>query len=178
MLEEWRGVIGFESLYEVSSLGRVRSLTRPQKHYTGKLLVRHGRELRGCITDRGYIKVSLCKDGRVLGRHVHALVAAAFIGPRPKGLLVRHLDGDGTNNAAQNLAYGTGAENAEDMRRHGTLRVGEAHGSSKLTEAQVRALRAEPAHLPASALTEKYGIGLSQVYNVRSGNHWRHVAKD
>ena len=49
---------------------------------------------------------------------VHALVAAFYIGPRPSGLLIRHLDGDPTNASPENLAYGDRYENAEDLVRH------------------------------------------------------------
>jgi hypothetical protein len=52
-------------------------------------------------------------------RYVHSLVAEAFIGPRPIGLEVRHLDGDSTNNAVDNLRYGTHAENMQDRVKHG-----------------------------------------------------------
>ena len=51
---------------------------------------------------------------------VHALVAAAFIGPRPDGLLIRHLDGNPRNNRVGNLQYGTGSENQRDAVVHGT----------------------------------------------------------
>jgi hypothetical protein len=50
---------------------------------------------------------------------VHPLVAAAFIGPRPDGMEIRHLDGERFNNAAVNLCYGTPSENARDRVNHG-----------------------------------------------------------
>lgn len=51
---------------------------------------------------------------------VHVAVALAFLGPRPEGLDIRHLDGDPTNAHASNLAYGTKLENEADKWRHGT----------------------------------------------------------
>lgn len=53
-------------------------------------------------------------------RYVHALVASAFIGPRPDGQEVRHLDGDRLNPNVANLAYGTRSQNRIDCVQHGT----------------------------------------------------------
>jgi hypothetical protein len=50
---------------------------------------------------------------------VHQAVAAAFLGARPDGLVVRHLDGNPSNNSLMNLRYGTSAENAYDRIAHG-----------------------------------------------------------
>jgi hypothetical protein len=107
--EEWRPVIGFPD-YMVSNLGRVCSTARK----------RVPRVLACPPGTRGYRKVTLRLDGRNFTRHVHALVAEAFHGPRPDGMQVRHLDGDQLNNQASNLAWGSAVDNAADMRRHGT----------------------------------------------------------
>lgn len=53
-------------------------------------------------------------------RYVHHLIAEAFIGPRPQGQVVRHLDGNPLNNSAGNLGYGTYGDNERDKIRHGT----------------------------------------------------------
>ena len=110
--ENWRAAIGFEGRYEVSDLGRVRSLPRPR--------VRAARLLAANPGDNGYPIVSLRRDGQGHSRRVHVLVAEAFIGPRPPGQVIRHLDGDSLNNSLTNLAYGTPSENIKDQVRHGT----------------------------------------------------------
>jgi hypothetical protein len=116
MVEEWRSVPEFEGRYEVSSEGRVRSLPRRD---------RLGRPVGGLILrlkDRGngYRFITLNHDGSKTHRDVHALVALAFLGPRPDDREVRHLDGDPLNCRATNLAYGTRSENMLDKVRHGT----------------------------------------------------------
>lgn len=68
----------------------------------------------------GYLQVGLFLDRRLVTRTVHTLVAEAFYGPRPPGLVVRHLDGDELNVEAANLAYGTTSQNVLDEVRHGT----------------------------------------------------------
>jgi hypothetical protein len=67
----------------------------------------------------GRLWVRLAGGGRSRNRLVHQLVLEVFVGPRPKGLECRHLDGDSTNNAPTNLKWGTHKENMEDMVRHG-----------------------------------------------------------
>lgn len=109
--ETWLPVVGYEGLYEVSSLGCIRSTPRPRTR-GGLLKVSTGK--------RGYPKVSLCKDDAQVTHEVHRLVAAAFIGPRPGGQEVRHKDGDVLNASSDNLEYGTRSENNLDSVRHGT----------------------------------------------------------
>lgn len=117
MTEEWRSVVGYEGRYMVSSEGRIYSevrwdaLRRPvggnmlKPSGIGKYLIIHLFNRNGSTTKR-----------------IHELVAAAFIGPRPDGLEVRHLDGNPRNNRLENLCYGTKVENAQDSLRHGTNR--------------------------------------------------------
>jgi hypothetical protein len=106
--EQWRVIEGWPG-YEVSSFGRVISYRRKEP-----------RVLIGGSSD-GYRQVYLHRaDGYRRMARVHSLVAAAFIGPRPDGLEVRHLDGNRTNNAATNLEYATHTENMRDRVRHGT----------------------------------------------------------
>jgi NUMOD4 motif/HNH endonuclease len=113
--ETWRPVMGYEGLYEVSDLGRVRSLDR----MTGRRL-RRGRILKAIPQKRGgHLHVSLCADGTEVVRHVHRIVLEAFVGPRPDGMETRHLDGDPVNNALTNICWGTYADNRQDMLRHG-----------------------------------------------------------
>lgn len=93
--------------YEVSTLGRVRSW-KTYGPVKPRILVTH--------MEGGYVRATLSRAQR----RVHQLVLEAFVGPRPEGLLTRHLDGDPTNNRLDNLAYGTPSENMRDRRDHGT----------------------------------------------------------
>lgn len=102
--------------YEVSSLGRVRSVPR-EAH--GKRW--RGRELSQHVRPDGYLAVNFSVAGKVKGRLVHKVVCEAFHGPAPsKDHVVRHKDGDRSNARADNLRWGTRAENAKDSIEHGT----------------------------------------------------------
>jgi hypothetical protein len=108
--EAWRPVLGFEGLYEVSSLGRVRGL-KYNKTRDGIL--------RASTDSAGRKNVRLNRDGKRLPRRVHVLVAEAFIGPRPDGMVARHLDDDPANNNVSNIAWGTYSDNARDCVLNG-----------------------------------------------------------
>ena len=108
MIEEWRPVVDSDGSYEVSNQGRIRSW----KSGVPKVLVPTSHS-------DGYQYYTLCHDGQRWRAYGHALVAEAFIGPRPTGHVVRHLDGNSANNAVVNIAYGTYGDNERDKVRHG-----------------------------------------------------------
>ena len=120
MNEVWRPVPGWESLYEVSDLGRVRSFDRPVVQlsrsgnpvtvvYKAKVLTPRSGGGRK-VSDR-YRMVSLAKNNKPVNVYIHHLVAAAFLGPKPEGAEVNHKDCDKTNNALSNLEYVSRDEN-------------------------------------------------------------------
>lgn len=112
--ERWLPVPGYEDLYEVSDLGRVRSFHRWGDGKRG--------DLRKLVTQKssGHLQIALSgKDGRKKTFRVHQLVLLAFAGPCPDGLETLHGDGNPANNVLTNLRYGTRAENHQDRLRHG-----------------------------------------------------------
>jgi len=117
--EEFRPVVGFEGRYEVSNLGRVRSLPHIQLGRNGKPIKRLGRILRpGRHNKHGHVSVVL---GRGNTRQVHRLVLEAFVGPCPPGEETCHdPDPDPTNNRLDNLRWGTRSDNINDAVGHGT----------------------------------------------------------
>lgn len=87
MEESWKPVVGYEGLYEVSDLGRVRSLDRVVKGKRNSKWERKGRILQQVNRGNGYYAVCLHKSGTQKMHHVHRLVAVAFI-PNPFKFLV------------------------------------------------------------------------------------------
>lgn len=117
-MELWRPIAGWQGQYEVSDLGRVRSLDRQTANG-----FRRGRVLKPMPKAGGYLFVQLYKNGRQYARHIHALVLEAFTHARPQGMQVCHNNGDPTDNRLENLRWGTPKENHADMWLHGTRKL-------------------------------------------------------
>lgn len=116
MTENWRAIPGHEGSYEVSDLGRVRSLDR---------ITDRGRRWRGRMMTpypmrNGYLIVTLWRQGKQRTWLVHRLVLSAFVGLPAEGDEGLHRDGDQTNNTLANLAWGTHSDNQFDQVAHGT----------------------------------------------------------
>lgn len=114
-MEEWRSIKGFEGYYEVSNLGRVRSLDRYVTCNNGVNVYnrfKKGVILKTGVKGGGYLFVGLHKDGcKTIEPSVHRLVAEAFI-PNPENLPeVNHKDENKTNNSVDNLEWCTRAYN-------------------------------------------------------------------
>lgn len=116
--EEWRDVVGYEGLYQVSSFGRVKSLDRIIHYPSGKIYHLTEKILTNRRDNYGYEYVGFYKDGKAKNFKVHRLVADAFV-PNPDNLpQVNHRNEDKTCNVPDNLEHCTQLYNMN----YGTLR--------------------------------------------------------
>jgi len=125
-------------------------------------------ELAQQTTSKGYKTVSaMLSNGKSRPVGVHQLVADAFHGPRPDGLVVRHLNGVPSDNAPGNLKYGTDAENADDRKRHGTYLGGSNHHNAKLTGGQAVAIRTRRrAGARVKDLAAEFGVSVPTIESI------------
>lgn len=110
-MEIWKDIPGYEGRYQVSNEGRVRSLDRPVRvvcQGIDTMRIAKGKVLRPGPSKSGHVTVAL---GRGKSRPVHQLVLEAFVGLRPEGCEVLHLNHVPTDNRLANLRYGTRSEN-------------------------------------------------------------------
>lgn len=115
--EEWKDIEGYEGLYQISNLGRVKSLKRNTKNQCKNAEVIKTQEIRN-----GYYSVSLWKNG--VGKHhlIHRLISQAFI-PNPNNKpQINHIDGNKTNNHIENLEWVTESENARHAYNNGLIK--------------------------------------------------------
>jgi len=117
--ERWLPVVGWADYYQVSDMGRVRSLDRVAQRGSGNYS-RPGRIMRLGKHKFGYKLVVLSGGGRRTTRVVHRVVLEAFIGRRPKGLVACHNNGNPADNRLENLRYDTQSSNLLDAVRQGT----------------------------------------------------------
>ena len=163
-MEKWLPVPGYPN-YRVSNHGRVWSAARNG---------RPAHVMKCSVEKTGYVKVVLRLDGTSRMFRVHQLVLLAFVGPRPKGSVSRHLDGNPGNNRLENLAYGTQAENMRDAVRHGTVPTGASSNLAKLTREQaIEALDRVKAGESDAAIARSFGVTSTCIYHMRTGKNWQ-----
>lgn len=122
--EVWRDIDGYAGLYQVSSLGRVRSLPRLKVGRMGSKYYYGGKMLTPSMGDK-YLVVLLYDRGRRIMRHVHRLVAETFIPNDDHSLVVNHINEIKTDNRVCNLEWVTQKENIN----HGTRNLRAANSS-------------------------------------------------
>lgn len=106
--EIWRDIPNYEGLYQVSDLGRIKSLPKKRsgKFDNSELILKS-------INKDGYIVVNLWKNKKKKTLRVHRLVAKSFI-PNPKNLkIINHIDGNRSNNSVNNLEWCTYSRNTQ-----------------------------------------------------------------
>lgn len=158
--------------YRASSDGRIWSEWQPGGQ--GKQARRSGqwKPLAASLDEAGRPRVCL-KGNRKF--RVCRLVLMAFVGDQPD-LDACHGDGNPSNNAIENLRWGTPRENAADRRQHGRDRLGIAHHNAKLSNADVKSMR-ELRSLGNSLqnIALRFGVSTTQVHNVTKLKHWKEV---
>lgn len=160
LVEEWRPTLFG---YEASSFGRIRN---PKS----KRILAPG-------NNRGYQGVTLMgDDGKRRTTSVHKAVAHAFIGPRPTGFHINHIDGVKDNNAPSNLEYVTCRENVQHARRTG-LAPNEAN--RRLTDEQIDWIRTkwDGKYSSARKAAREMGVWYTTFWAVASGLSWGGSAK-
>lgn len=172
--EQWRPVVQYEGLYEVSSWGRVRSLwfLNGSANLPRPVPV----VLRTFIHKGGYPSLTLARGGIHKTECVHPLVLSAFRGPCPPGHIGGHRDGDPKNNLLTNLSWITRAENEEDKRRHGRMLIGSRNHQSKLTEKKARQIRLlHEQGVSGRKLAEIFSVSDTLIGRIVKRRTWKHV---
>lgn len=121
--EEWRDIKGFEGLYMVSNLGRVKSLSRVITEINGKKRVSKEKILKSKRISSGYRAVILYKDRKEKTMYIHRLVAQAFLQNNNNYTDVNHKDGNKENNILSNLEWVTRSYNIKHAYNTGLRKV-------------------------------------------------------
>lgn len=161
-MEQWRDVVGFEGLYQVSDLGNVRN-ARTGHIKKPHLNVRLNRP-----------QICLSKFDKVTTIYPHKLVMEAFVGKRPEGMECCHADGNPWNNELSNLRWDSRTNNSQDKFKHGTQKMGEKHPMSKLTVEKVLAIRQD--NRLHRIIAVEYGVSQPTISEIKSRKSWVHVS--
>mgnify|MGYP003349205279 CR=1 FL=1 len=159
-MEEWRDVLGFEGLYEISNHGNIRSFKN--------------KKLKKISIDKKLNRpfVNLWKQNKPHIRNPHKLVLEAFVSPCPIGLEGCHNDGNPFNNHISNLRWDTHKNNIFDKFGHNTSNSGERCNWAKLKQFQVDAIRKD--NRLQRIIAEEYGVRQSLISRIKNGTRWKH----
>lgn len=164
MTEQWKDVAGYEGLYQVSNLGRIRNRK--------KAILSQ----RDC---HGYLRVSLCKNNSYKHFRTHILVLQTFGRKKKAGEECRHMDGTRKNNKISNLQWGTRKENMQDQKDHKTLAMGERSGKSKLRNEDIAYIRKHYVwrcqHYGSYALGRMFKTRASNIMAIINNVTWKHL---
>lgn len=172
IMEIWKNIKGYKGFYQVSNLGRVRSLDRKVKAIRNKKL--EYRRYKGQILKLnlkpaiGYYSVVLQKRGYRDERSVHHIVLETFKQIKPKGKECCHGDGNKTNNKLSNLRWGTRRENAADRIRHGGQRC-------KLKNKDIPEIRDLKGKLSSRKVGKFFNVNGHAISDIWTGKFWSHV---
>lgn len=174
MKEQWKSVAGYEGRYEVSDLGRVRSL--PNSRRRSELILKQQANVKS-----GHMVVNLTltkSDGGWVQKihYVHSLVLSAFSGECPLGHEGCHNDGNPSNNTLDNLRWGTRVSNQADRVTHGVSNRGDRNGKAKFTEADVRVIKARLITGDSvGRIAKDYGVTHGAISNINNKRTWSHI---
>ena len=168
--EIWKDAVGYEGLYQVSNMGRVKSMARLsiQGHQIYERILKPGK------VKHGYPKYGLCKGGKVYYKNLHRLIAEAFI-PNPTNLpCINHIDNNPGNNTIENLEWCTFSHNTRHAYKSQRLvKVGELNSMAKLTADQ--ALYIFKSNEPKIALERMFNISRQTINDIKAGRRWCQV---
>jgi hypothetical protein len=168
-IELWKPAFGYDGVYEVSDMGRVRRVLKGQGATVG---------IKNQKTQKHNMKVSMCRNGVCKWHYVHHVVLNSFAGERPAGTECCHNDGNFRNNKLSNLRWDTRRSNVLDAIRHGTFvrKKGEDSLKAKLKNTDVFKIR-ELLKLGVShrKIASIYGVAHSAIGAIKRNQTWGHL---
>src|SRR5690606_28733657 len=170
--EVWKDVKGYEGFYQVSNLGRVKSLERHVPNGDNTFRVVKERYLKTNKKTNEYIKVNL--SGKSF--RVHRLVATAFIGNPNNYPEVNHINGDKTDNNVTNLEWCSSSYNMKHNEKLGVVVRGNKHVNSTIDEQTAKEIKILlKSGIKQKDIASKFDITENIVNQINRGLTWKHV---
>lgn len=177
--EVWKDIEGYEGIYQVSNLGRIKSLDRKVRSRWG-LMKQKGIVLKSRICN-GYVLICLSKNGKNKDVSVHRVIAKSWVPGRTDAKNeVNHIDGDKTNNSVDNLEWCDRRHNIQHSIRIGlrTRQDGAGGYSAILTEKEVKEIRELKKNNPTISqptLGRMFGISKSEIGYILNRAVWKNI---
>lgn len=171
----WRAISEYEGFYEASSDGKVRSINRIVRYKDGSSRKWPKLELKQGLSN-GYKQIFLSKNGKSRAFKVHNIILFAFLGFKSSSMTVNHKDGNKFNNKLSNLEYITMLDNVRHGFKNGLMAVGSNNNLSKLTDAQVIAIRyLSRSGMKPTDIATNFKITYQNVWLIVNRKSWRHL---
>lgn len=176
--EVWKEIEGFEVYYQVSNLGRVKSLERKIKHMSGFRTKKESIMIQ-TLTRFGYYRIKLIDGENRSMKLVHRIVLDAFLNNKNVFLEINHKNGIKTDNNLDNLEWVTRSENMKHAFKNGLNKSrdmkGENGANSKLKNKDVLKIRELLMKLKPKEIASIYGVSFSCVSKIKLGKRWGHI---
>jgi len=176
-MENWEDIKGYEGCYQVSDLGRIKSLQRyVTSRYGGERIVRE--RIRKTVLIKEYISIDLSVGGKRKTHRVHRLVATAFIFNPLNKPQINHKNGIKIDNRWFNLEWATGKENQSHAFRLGLNKgqKGEEHSQCKFNDIEIIAMRSVNTKIfNTTRICKTYEISSGNLSAVLNRKTWTHI---
>ena len=170
--EIWKDIVGYEGLYQVSNLSRIKSIYREIVRVDGKINVVRERILKEKNAGAGYRSVVLCRGANKKYLYIHRLVAISFLPNKNNKETINHKDGVKTNNSTINLEWATRSENSKHAYNNNLNKPPHERGFYNNKEKNVVQYSTKLEHInsfrsvkEASEITGVYYSGVSRCCN-------------
>lgn len=171
--EDWRDIQGYEGSYQVSNMGRIRSLDRTVIKSNGLRQDFCGKIMKQEVGRNGYLFIKFRKNGVKSCFTPHRLVAVHFIENPKSKPEVNHKDGNKWNNTAENLEWNTRGENMQHSYNIGLSHSGEKHWKSKLRKKDIPKIREMYlSGIGQSEISRVFSVSRRTIANVINGKIW------
>ena len=172
MTEVWKDIKGYEGYYQISNLGRVKSLFRIVPHkLKGKKTIPE-KILKQCISSPGYYATVLTKNSKGKSTRIHRLIAFHFIANPENKPEINHKKTIKTDNRIENLEWVTRKENIAHAIRHG-LWENNLKSRAKLTIKEVKEIR--KSKLTRKEIATKYNVSIYAIKDVQNYYTWKNI---
>lgn len=161
--EQWKPVVSFEGAYEVSNLGRIKSLRRLKNN---KGAFQEVKERILVIGQSNYPSVSLWLNGTLKVKKVHRIVAEAWIKNPLNKAEVNHIDANRQNNCVENLEWVTRQENVNHAKENNLLPRGNNHVNTKVNSAEIIEFFTKHSDSTQRQIGEIFGISQARVSQI------------
>lgn len=182
-IEIWKDIPGYEGYYQVSSIGRVKSLERKTesispRHNRSHLIIKENIRVAH-IKKLGYYEIRLQVNKLRTNHSVHRLVAQAFIPNIENKEQVNHINGIKTDNRVENLEWATRSENVLHAFKIGlACRKGIKNSAAKLTETDVKEIKILLKEgFSIRSLSEKFKVYHSTIQKIKYNHTWKHLTE-